>query len=141
MTGNGSPPRRKKQNIDVVLHLPALSTNKLYAGVKRRSHHYKTYRKRVFKILNEYDSNVNLKGNLSLYLEVGFSSPLSDLSNAIKGLEDLLCEYFRFDDRQIVHIEMNKFLVNKGEEYIKAQVKKSRKNIDRRSKKSNRRNK
>lgn len=135
MTGRGSPPRRRKQHISVDLPLPALSTNKLYKGVKQRSHHYKQFRKKVFNLLKEYDSNVNLSGNLSFHMEVGFSSPLSDLSNAIKGLEDVLCEYFKFNDRQIVQITMEKRLVDKGCEYVKVYIKKSRKRIDYRSKK------
>jgi Holliday junction resolvase RusA-like endonuclease len=135
MTGNGSPRRRKKQHVSVELPLPALSTNKLYKGVKQRSHYYKAFRKKVFQLLKEYDSSyVNLSGNLSLSMEVGLSSPLSDLSNTLKGIEDVLSEYFSFNDRQIVSITLDKKLVNKGEEYMKIHIKKSRKIVDYRTK-------
>lgn len=130
MTGSGKKTRRK-QHVSVDLPVPALSTNKLYKGIKQRSHFYEIFRKKVLTYLEEnYDNNVNLNGNLALSMEVGFSSPLSDLSNAIKGVEDVLCEYFGFNDRQIVYIEMSKKLVKKGSEYMKIHLKKSRRRID-----------
>ena len=86
-------------------------------------------------MLKKECTNVNLSGNLQIIMEVGFSSPLSDLSNSIKSIEDVVAEYFDFNDRQVVTIHMDKYLVNKGDEFIHMIVKKSRKNIDRRSKK------
>ena len=127
--------RRKgvRRRVDIELPFPALSTNKLYTGRKRRSVYYKAFRKQIFKYLDEnLDNNVNLKGNLTLCMDVGFSSPLSDLSNAVKGIEDVMTEYLCFNDRQIVHIELNKFLVNKGEEFMKLKIFKTKRSIDRR---------
>lgn len=135
MKGNGSPPKRRKQSVHLVLGIKALSVNKLYKGIKERSHYYKKFRREVFQTLNGCSSKVNLSGNLTFCMEVGFSSPLSDLSNAMKAIEDVLSEYFGFNDRQIVRIELDKLLVNKGDEYMKITIKKSRKNIDRREKK------
>lgn len=133
---------RRKQHISVDLPVAAISTNKLYKGIKERSHFYKIFRKKVLTYLEAtYDNDVNLNGNLSLSMEVGFSSPLSDLSNGIKGIEDVLCEYFGFNDRQIVHIEMNKKLVSKGKEYMKIHLKKSRRRVDYRDKKKTKENK
>ncbi len=134
--GNGDvkkiPNRRR---IDLEVPLKALSTNKLYAGVKKRSWHYKKFRKDMFKALNNIDKlGVKLTGSLTMNLEVGFSSPLNDLSNSIKGTEDILSEWLGFNDRQIVTMVLNKFLVNKGQEYIKVSICKTRKKIDKRYK-------
>lgn len=139
MRGNGSPPKRKKQHVGVELPLPAISTNKLYMGIKKRSGYYKTFRKKVLQYLaTNYDASlVSLTGNLCMTLEVGFSSSLSDLSNAIKGIEDVLCEFYGFNDRQIVHIEMDKKLVDKGCEYMSIHIKKSRKRVDYKTSKKN----
>ena len=124
-----------RRSIDLKIPYPALSTNKMYGGRKHRSFHYKKYRKDVFKFLKDnYPDPVSLSGNLVMTMEVGFSSPLSDTSNAIKCTEDCLAEYFKFNDRQIVTIKITKCLVNKGSEYTKVKINKTKKDIDRRVK-------
>lgn len=122
---------RKPSSVSIKLAIKALSTNKIYAGVKRRSYHYKNFRKKVFKLLAEYPKDVALSGNLRMTLSVGFSSPLSDLSNAVKAIEDLVMEYYGLNDRYIVDIGMKKYLVYKGDEFIHLTLAKSRrKNVD-----------
>ena len=136
--GNGSPKRTKrKTSIKIKLPIKALSVNLIYGGRKRRSFQYKNYRRLVLNLLKEYDKKAyNLEGNLCMTMDVGFSSPLSDLSNAIKAIEDVVAEYFAFNDRFIVEIHMRKFLVHKGEEFIHLDLKKSRRRkIDLRLKK------
>ncbi len=124
-----------KRSLNLNIPYPALSTNKLYAGVKRRSWYYKKYRKDIFKYLKDNHSDqVSLKGNLILTMEVGFSSPLSDVTNSIKGIEDCIAEFYKFNDRQIVEVIVSKYLVNKGYEYTKLSVRGTRRNIDRRVK-------
>jgi len=132
--GNGDVIKTNvKRRVDLVLPFAALSTNKMYSGRKRRSVYYKFFRKKLFKYLDEkFKAPVKLTGNLSLSLEVGFSNSLSDLSNAIKSVEDVLAEYLGFNDKQIVQIELSKYLVHKGDEYMKVSIFKTRKNIDRR---------
>lgn len=136
-TGNGSPTKRtKKRSLDLKLPIKAISTNKLYAGRKHRSYIYKNYRKQVFQFLDDnYSFPVSLKGNLVLELEVGFSSPLNDASNSVKGIEDCIAEYYGFNDRQIVTIVIHKYLVDKGREYTHLKLKRTRKVIDKRIKK------
>lgn len=124
-----------RRSLSLEIPYPALSTNMMYSGRKVRSYYYKRFRKDIFKFLSvSYPDPVSLKGNLVLSMEVGFSSPLSDLSNAIKSTEDVLAEYFSFNDRMIVSIKMNKYLVNKGSEYMIIKINKTNKNIDRRVK-------
>lgn len=133
--GNGSPRKHtRKQSIKLYLPVPALSTNKMYSGRKTRSWHYKKFRKQVFALLKDESKHVDLSGNLQLSMDVGFSSPLSDLSNAQKSIEDIIAEYFEFNDRQIVSIKLEKFLVNKGDEFMRIILKKSKRDIDGRSK-------
>lgn len=135
--GNGNVKRNRiKRRLELHIPVAALSTNKMYAGQKRRSVYYKAFRKKIFNFLSEskeYRRNqVSLKGNLVLKMEVGFSSPLSDLSNVIKSIEDILVAFYDFDDRQIVRIEMDKVLVRKGDEYMDIVISQTRKKIDRR---------
>lgn len=132
--GNGDVKRvRTKKRIELKLPIKALSTNKLYAGRKTRSWHYKKFRRQVFQLLEAYDkTNVRLEGNLKMTIDVGFSSNLSDLSNATKGIEDVVAEWLGFNDRQIVTIELNKYLVKKGDEFTHMTLAQTNKKIDRR---------
>lgn len=125
-----------KKSLDLSLPFKAFSTNDLYSGRKVRSYKYKSFRKSVLAYLAEnYEQRVDLKGNLVLSLEIGYSSPLADASNGIKGIEDVIAEYFKFNDRFVVELHVEKYLVNKGSEYMRLKLKKTTKDIDRRVKK------
>ena len=132
--GNGNVRRgRKKRTLDLKIPIKAISTNKLYSGKKMRSWYYKKYRKEIFKFLQaNYPDPVTLSGNLVLDMEVGFSSPLSDASNSIKGVEDCVSEFYNFNDRQIVRIVCEKYLVHKGDEYTHIRIRGTRKSYDKR---------
>lgn len=125
----------KKRSVSLQLPFKPFSTNKLYFGRKVRSTAYKNFRDEVLQFLSDnYDSNVSLDGNLVMSLEAGFSSPLADLSNCVKSIEDIVAEYFGFNDKKIVSIKMDKYLVNKGSEYMVLKINKTKKDIDRRVK-------
>lgn len=124
-----------KKSVQLQLPFKAFSTNDLYAGRKVRSMKYKGFRKTVLDFLNKnYEQRVDLAGNLVLSLEIGYSSPLSDASNGIKGIEDIAAEYFKFNDKQIVTLNVDKYLVDKGKEYMILKIVKTTKDIDRRTK-------
>jgi Holliday junction resolvase RusA-like endonuclease len=104
-------------------------------GRKVRSYEYKKFRKEVFAFLEDnVKADVRLEGNLAFNMEVGLSNPLFDASNSIKGVEDVLAEFFQFNDKQVVSLHVDKYLVNKGEEYMKISLRSIKRNIDRRSK-------
>lgn len=124
-----------RKTVDVLIPVKAISTNKLYGGIKRRSVYYRNYRKTVLDFLKEnYPHTAIFPKNMVLTMEVGFSSPLSDASNAIKGVEDCIAEHFGFNDRQIVTLRIDKFLVDKGQEYTRIKLRSTNKDIDRRTK-------
>ena len=126
---------RAKRRVDLKIPYPALSTNKLFSGQKHRSHYYRKFRGKIFSWLEEESKDkYALTGNLRLVMIVGFSSSLSDLSNSVKAIEDILAEYFKFNDRQIVEMHLFKRLVHRGEEYMKISITKVNKNIDDRRK-------
>lgn len=111
----------------------ALSTNKLYRGRRYRSSAYEKYRKEVFSFLqdNVPKNNVCLTDKpLDLYIEVGLSSVLADLSNCVKGIEDIVSQYFEFNDRMVIDIQMKKYIVKKGDEYVKLKLRTSRRHYD-----------
>jgi hypothetical protein len=55
---------------------------------------------------------------LHLHFEFGFSSKLSDTSNAIKSSEDLIADHFSYNDKQNKRVTTESFIVDKGEENI-----------------------
>lgn len=116
----------------------AISTNRLYTGRKRRSWQYEQYRKQVLEYLALNYNPLPLEGNLELYMDVGFSSSLSDCSNSVKGIEDIVAEFNGFNDKKIIHMEVNKYLVDKGKEFVTIELKESEKDYDRRTKKTRR---
>lgn len=134
--GNSNVRRsRVKRSLDLKLPIKAISTNKLYAGQKRRSWVYKNYRKQVFKFLGEqYPDKVSLSNQLSVDMEVGFSSTLCDLDNSLKGILDVIAAFYDFNDRQIYRIVISKYLVNKGEEFTNIKIRNYKKQVDRRHK-------
>lgn len=137
-TGNGSPTRKRvRHSVSFRIPIKALSTNRLYRGRKHRTSAYDKYRREVFSFLKDNvgkDGVVLVGRALRLHIEVGFSSPLSDLSNCNKGIEDIVAEYFEFNDRMIIDIVLVKYLVDKGKEYINLSVKSTRRNYDLRTK-------
>jgi len=124
-----------RRGVKLTIPHAAISTNQLHMGRKVRSYEYKKFRKEVFAFLSDnISADVKLQGNLVFIMEVGLSNPLSDASNTIKGVEDVLAEYFCFNDRQVVSMRVDKYLVNKGEEYMEITLRQTKKNIDRRTK-------
>lgn len=138
MTTNGQFHRQKKPNkkkrpqiIELMLPLKALSTNEMWQGRKQRSYGYKNFRRKTFKLLQEYQKEHGIHGNMVMYLSVGFSSKAADLSNALKAIEDVLMEYFGMDDKRTVDIHLRKYYVYRGDEFIKVKITRSRrKNVD-----------
>ena len=126
----------------MIVKLPykALSTNRLFLGRKVPTAEYKRFQQDIadYLKLNYKVNGKKLEGNLVMFLEVGLSNPLSDLSNCVKSLEDCIATHFGFNDRQIVTHHASKYLVDKGEEYMVVRLLKTKKNIDRRTKKNGR---
>lgn len=135
-SGNGEPKRAKRRKtFKATIPVIALSVNKLYGGRRYRTRAYERYREEVFFFLREYDRDAyDLSGPLEMHLEVGFSSPLSDLSNSVKAIEDIISEYFEFNDKMVIDTVLRKYLVPKGEEYIKVLFKRCKREYDFRKK-------
>lgn len=82
-------------------------------------------------MLDQFEKEHSISGYMVFTMDVGFSSPLSDLSNAIKCTEDILMEYYGVNDRDTVEIRLRKYLVHKGDEFMKISIYPSRrKNVD-----------
>ncbi len=103
------------------VNLKPLSVNKAWRGRRFKTPEYKTFERSLLLMLPKGKAP---QGKLELNLELGFSSKLSDLSNPLKLIEDILQKKYGFNDRNVFRIVMNKKLVKKGEEYIEFNIKK-----------------
>ncbi|MCK5584056.1 MAG: hypothetical protein KAI33_09700 [Elusimicrobiales bacterium] len=97
------------------IKIKPLSVNKAWQGRRYKTKEYKAYEKEILYKLPDIKIP---EGDLILYLEFGFSSKGSDLSNPIKMFEDILQKKYGFNDNRIYEIQAKKKICNKGAEYI-----------------------
>ena len=103
------------------LDIKPLSVNELYKGRRFKTDKYKGYSTAVSVLL----PRVKLcEPPYSVEFEFGFSSPLSDVDNPVKGILDILQKKFNFNDRDVFEIIARKKIVKKGKEYIKIKIEK-----------------
>ena len=98
-----------------------LSVNKAWKGKRYRSNDYKSYQEAIRLLLK--NKNIQLpKPPFYIKYIFAFSNPASDIDNPIKPLQDILCEKYNFNDRDIYKIEVEKRIVKKGDEYIEFEI-------------------
>lgn len=97
-----------------------LSTNKQWAGRRFKTKEYEAYEWELSSKLPKMDIPKNVP--LRLILSFGFSSKASDLSNAVKATEDIICKKYRYDDKWHFEIYLYKEIVKKGEEFIQFDI-------------------
>lgn len=61
---------------------------------------------------------------LSVNLLFGFSSTLSDLDNPVKMILDILQKKYKFNDKDIFKLEIEKSIVSKGNEFFEFSIEK-----------------
>ena len=54
--------------------------------------------------------------------EWGFSNRAADVDNPIKPATDIMQNWFKFNDKQILVVKATKFIVPKGSEYAKVKI-------------------
>lgn len=99
----------------VKLNIKPLSVNEAWQGRKFKTDKYKQYEKDMLMIM----PNLNIsQGKYQLTLHFGFSSPLADLDNPVKLIQDLLQKKYKINDKDIFKLVVTKELVKKGKEFI-----------------------
>jgi len=102
------------------VNIKPLSTNKAWQGRRFKSSDYKAFESDFIGKLPDIDiPNPPYK----LVLDFGFSNRGSDLDNPAKMTIDCLQKKYKFNDNLIYKLVINKLIVNKGEEYIKFELK------------------
>lgn len=97
------------------LNLKPLSVNDAWKGKRFRTDKYKIYTNTIDLMLKWHKIP---RGKLKLVLRFGFSSKGSDIDNPIKPLVDVLQKKYLFNDNRIYKLDVEKFDVKKGEEYM-----------------------
>ena len=98
-----------------------LSINGAFQGRRFKTPAYKQYEKDVILLLPAVKIP---EGQLRLTATVGFSSKASDIDNVLKPFIDILQKKYKFDDKNIYSITINKQIVKKGCEFIKWNIEK-----------------
>ena len=101
--------------------LKPLSVNKAWRGQRFKTIDYKAYEIEVWAKLPRALAIPPPTGGRDLVLDIefGFSSAASDFDNPVKPFVDILQKRYNFDDRRIKRAEINVETVERGQEYIK----------------------
>ena len=100
------------------LKIKPFSVNDAWKGKRFRTQAYKDFAKEVMLSLPR-GIEIPKDKPLRATFWWGFSSAASDYDNPIKPLQDVLAELFEFNDKMIVEGHQYKYLVPKGQEYLK----------------------
>ena len=104
------------------INIKPLSVNQAWKGRRFRSDKYKIYEKNLLLLLP--NTSIEIKGDLKLSIVFGFSNRGSDIDNPLKPLIDILQKKYKFNDKQIIILNVEKKIVKKGSEFIKIKLKK-----------------
>lgn len=97
------------------LEVKPLSVNEAWQGRRFKTPKYKQYEKLLLMVLPK---NANIKQEIKIEFEFGFSNILSDIDNPLKMLIDILQKKYSFNDSRITELNVKKIITKKGEEFI-----------------------
>ena len=102
------------------ININPLSVNKAFKGRRFKTNEYTKYERDVMDLLKPMDIP---KGKLFVIICFGFSSKLKDIDNPVKLFIDILQKKYKFNDRDIFRLHLDKEIVSKGKEYIYFKIK------------------
>jgi len=118
-TGNSIKKGERESSLAIKVDIKPITSNRAWQGRRFKSKQYIAYSKMVLALLPA----INLPAPPYLIeWEFGFSNKLSDLDNPIKSTQDLICQKYGFNDRDIYELNVRKKIVRKGEEYFKFRI-------------------
>lgn len=105
------------------VNIKPLSVNEAWQGRKFKSPKYKVYEQELLFALPMTDINWDTLP-LEVSLVVGMSNMASDIDNVVKPFIDVLQKKYKFNDKYIFRLIVEKKLVVKGAEFIEFYIKK-----------------
>lgn len=113
-----------KQVRNITLKIKPLSTNALYTGRRWKTDEYRKYSRLIHAELNSRKTRliVDDKAKLFLLMIVGVSNAGADLTNTVKGFEDIISKHYGFNDNRTLRSYLVKEKVKKGKEFIEFNI-------------------
>ncbi len=105
------------------VNIKPLSVNEAWQGRKFKSPKYKLYEQELLFALPMTDINWDTLP-LEVSLVIGMSNMASDVDNVVKPFIDVLQKKYKFNDKYIFRLVVEKKLVVKGAEFIEFYIKK-----------------
>ena len=102
------------------INIKPLSANEAFKGTKIKSAKYRSFERSLLFMLPKM--TIPNKTSLRLSYEFGFSNLQSDIDNAVKQTTDVLSKKYLFNDMYVMELNVKKFVVAKGQEYIKFNI-------------------
>ena len=99
----------------ITVPVKPMSQNKAFLGRKTKSKEYRVYEGNVMELLPPLDVP---EGQLKLTLDVYYSNRAADIDNCLKPFIDILQKEYGFNDNKIYKLDVEKFIVKKGEEKL-----------------------
>jgi len=105
------------------INIKPLSVNEAYTGRRYKTEACRVYCKNVGWLLK---SGTIQLGKLEINITWYFSDPSSDIDNPAKIFIDTLQKKYRFNDKEVYKLTLEKKIVSKGQEKIKYEIKEYR---------------
>ena len=104
----------------IYLEVKPLSANRAYSFNKRSGRRYKTelYQKYEAMLLSLLPDHIDIYDKMCFNVAFGVSNSRFDTDNGIKPLLDVLQKKYWFNDNSVYKIIAEKFIEEKGNEYI-----------------------
>lgn len=103
----------------IKINIVPLSVNKVWQGKRFKTPAYKKYESTVLLMLPKINIS---KPPYKVSIQLGFSSPLSDIDNPIKPILDILQKKYNINDKDIFELNVKKEIVKKGLEYFEFEI-------------------
>jgi len=103
----------------VRLNIRPMPVNEAWQGRRFKSKKYTEYSKLVKLLLPKM---IIPKPPLKVSYEFGFSNKASDLDNPVKAIQDIISQFYGFNDREIYELYVKKVIVSKGNEYLQFKI-------------------
>lgn len=101
------------------IKIKPLSVNQAFKGRRFKTEAYKKYERDLLLLLPKIEIP---EPPYQVYYKFGFSSRNSDIDNGVKQLQDILSKKYKFNDRYIFIMVVEKEIVKKGDEFVEFKI-------------------
>ena len=103
----------------MLLKIKPLSVNQAWQGKRFKTPEYKRYEREILFMLPSLKVP---EGKLKINIKFGLSSKNADIDNPVKCFVDCLQKKYKFNDRHIYKMSLEKVDVKKGAEFVEFEI-------------------